>query len=53
MLQKVVRCLAIVLFVVGISVGFSALVGCEKTERHVHTEKVEKNKVIDEGPVVD
>lgn len=53
MLYRLCRYLAVVVFAVVLTVGFSTLMGCEKREKHVHVEKTHKDVVVDEGPVVE
>jgi len=52
-MKKVISSLLTVAMFLVLTGSLSALAGCEKREYHRHEEKVQKDVVIEEGPVVE
>ncbi|NLX22458.1 MAG: hypothetical protein GXY55_12450 [Phycisphaerae bacterium] len=54
MAEKLIRVMMTMVVSTVLVVGVAALTGCEpKRERHVHQETIQKDVVVDEGPVVE
>jgi len=52
-MKTVVKYLLSIAMLFVLTGALSAIVGCEKREYHRHEEKVQKDVVIEEGPVVE
>jgi hypothetical protein len=52
-MKNIVKSLLAVAMILVLSGGLTALAGCEKREYHRHEEKIQKDVVVEEGPVVE
>jgi hypothetical protein len=52
-MKKLLKPLLAVSMIFVLTGALSAIAGCEKREYHRHEEKVQKDVVIEEGPIVE
>ncbi len=52
-MKKLISSLLTVAMMLVLTGALSAMIGCEKREYHRHEEKVQKDVIVDEGPVVE